>query len=213
MAKSKVYNLEGKAVGEHVLNPEVFAVQVKPVVVQQAVVAQQASARSPFAHTKTRSEKRGGGRKPWRQKGTGRARHGSSRSPIWRGGGVTFGPRAERNFTKGVNKKMKKSALRMVLSDKASDSSVILVESLSLPEIKTKQVVSALSKLPLKGHKTLFVTEKDDGKLVLSSRNIKDVQTIGADSLNILDLLKAHNIVIPVSALATIDKLYGPRKK
>ncbi len=209
MDKFKVYNLAGEVVGEQALDPKLFGVEVNPRLVQQVVVAQAANARRPWAHTKLRSEVRGGGRKPWRQKGTGRARHGSSRSPIWRGGGVTFGPRSDRNYQIAVNKKAKKSALRMVLSDRAKNGQLILVDSLQLPEIKTKQVVQALERLPLKGRKTIFVLDKNSDNMAISSRNIPEVGTLGADSLNIRDLLHTQNVVIPVSALETINKLYG----
>lgn len=211
MTKAKVYNLKGEVVGDQELNPNLFAVEVKPVVVQQVVVSQQANARRPWAHTKTRSEVRGGGRKPWRQKGTGRARHGSIRSPLWRGGGVTFGPRSKQNHAKSVNKKMKQAALRMVLTDKLSSNSIVFVESVDLPEIKTKQMVKVLGKLPIKGHKTLFVVEKDSKNLVVSSRNIPDVSTLGAGSLNVVDLMKAQSVVIPVASLEKIEKLYAKK--
>ena len=212
MQKLKVYNLQGEVVGEHQLSPEVFAAKIKPIVVQQTVVAQMANSRRNYAHTKTRAEVRGGGRKPWRQKGTGRARHGSIRSPLWRGGGITFGPRSNQNFSKHINKKMKQSALRMVLSDKAANEQLILVDSLSLPEIKTKQVTSALSKLPLKGRKSLFVLAGESGNLSLSARNLPNVSTLGAQSLNVVELMQAQNIIVPVQALAIIEQLYRPKK-
>jgi large subunit ribosomal protein L4 len=212
MAKAKVYNLAGEVVGEQELNPALFNVEINPIVVHQVAVAQQSNSRRPWAHTKTRPEVRGGGKKPWKQKGTGRARHGSSRSPIWRGGGITFGPRSTRNYTKDVNKKMKQAALRMVLTDKANENQIVLVDSLDLGEIKTKQVLTALTKLPLKGYKTLFVTDKAAKNLILSSRNIADVETQGANSLNVVNLMKHSTVVIPVSALSTMDTLYGSKK-
>jgi len=212
MSKAKVYNLKGEVVGEQELNPALFSVEINPLVVQQVLVAQQANKRRPWAHTKTRPEVRGGGRKPWKQKGTGNARHGSIRSPLWRGGGVTFGPRKERNYTKAVNKKMKQSALRMVLSDRAALEQIVLVDSLELPEVKTKQVVQALEKLPRKGYKTLFVTDNAPKNLVLSSKNLQDVKTVSANSLNVQDLLDYRTIVIPVSALETMTTLYSAKK-
>jgi len=212
MSKVKVYNLTGEVVGEQELNPGVFNVEVNPVLVQQIAVAQTANARKPWAHTKERSEVRGGGKKPWKQKGTGRARHGSIRSPLWKGGGVTFGPRQERNFTKRVNKKMKQNALRMVLSDKLADERVILVDSLDLPEVKTKLVVNALDKLPKKGYRSLLVLNKGVQNVSLSARNISDVETVGAESLNVVDLLKAHTVILPITALDAINKLYAPKK-
>lgn len=136
--KIKVYNQNVEPVGEIELSPGVFGVKSNPALVHQAAVAQMANQRKVIAHTKTRSEVRGGGRKPWAQKGTGRARHGSSRSPIWRGGGVTFGPRNDRNFKVRINKKMKQNALLMALSDKAANNNLAVVDKFSLPEFKTK---------------------------------------------------------------------------
>lgn len=126
---------------------------------------------------------------------------------------MTFGPQAKQNHSKRVNKKMKQAALRMVLTDKLSSNSIFLVESADLPEIKTKQVVGILNKLPLKGRKTLFVVEKDSRNLVMSSRNITDVSTLGADSLNVLELMKAQSIVIPVASLSRIEELYAKRDR
>lgn len=209
--KTKIYNLKGEVVGEQELNPGVFGVKVKPVVVQQVVVAQQANSRAPFAHAKGRAEVRGGGRKPWKQKGTGRARHGSIRSPLWKGGGVTFGPTKIRNFKKGINKKMKQSALRMVLSDKQANERLVVVETLALPEIKTKSIVQALSKLPIKGHKTLLILDKEAKNVPRSARNLPDVSMLGAQSLNVVDLLGSQTVIVPISALQTIDKLYAPK--
>ena len=211
MAKAKVYNLAGEVVGEQELNPALFDVKINPLVVHQVAVAQQANKRRPWAHAKPRAEVRGGGRKPWKQKGTGRARAGSTRSPIWRGGGVTFGPSSRRNYTKHVNKKTKQSALRMVLTDKAATENLIFVDSLDLPEVKTKQVIDVIGKLPLKGYKTLFITEKNPRNLILSSRNLQDVDTLAANSLNIIDLMNYQNIVIPIGALETIESLYAAK--
>src|SRR3989344_5330800 len=156
---AKIYNMSGQEIGEQVLPAIIFGVKVKPELVQQVVVAQQANARAAIAHTKGRGEVRGGGRKPWKQKGTGRARHGSIRSPLWVGGGVTFGPTNQRNFTLGLNKKMKKKALAMVLSDKAAHERLILINTLAVPEGKTKNLQKGLTALPSKGRKVLIVTD------------------------------------------------------
>lgn len=212
MSKVNIYNLAGEVVGQQDINDAIFGVQVKPVVVQQTVVAQLANRRKPWAHTKTRSEVSGGGKRPWAQKHTGRARHGSIRSPIWKGGGVAFGPRNERNYTTHINKKMKQAALRMVLSDKLADQRLVFVNSLALPEIKTKLVTAALRKLPVKGRTTMFVVDKEAKHLNRSSRNLKDVRTLGVESLNVYDLINANTIVLPVAALAVIEQLYGPKK-
>lgn len=211
MSKVNIYNLAGEVVGQQELNPSVFAVEAKPVVVQQVVRAQMSGRRKPWAHTKTRSEVRGGGKKPWAQKGTGRARQGSIRSPQWKGGGVAFGPRNLRNYVTRMNKKTRQLALRMVLSDKVADQRIILVNSLALPEIKTKQVAQALAKLPRKGRTTLFILDKDAKNMSRSARNIPDVMLAGVESLNVYDTLKANTIVLPVAALATIEQLYAAK--
>lgn len=212
MSKVNVYNLAGEVVGQQELNAAVFGVAIKPTVVQQVVRAQLANRRKPWAHTKTRSEVSGGGKKPWAQKHTGRARHGSIRSPIWKGGGVAFGPRNDRNYSTRMNKKVKQLALRMVLSDKLADQRVILVNSLALPEIKTKTVAQALSKLPRKGRTTMFVLDKEAKNMSRSARNIADVMLAGVESLNVHDTLKAQTIVIPVSALPMVEQLYASSK-
>lgn len=211
MSKVNVYNLAGEVVGQQELNANVFGVAVKPTVVQMVVRAQLANRRKPWAHTKTRSEVRGGGKKPWAQKHTGRARHGSTRSPIWKGGGVAFGPRNDRNYSARMNKKVKQLALRMVLSDKMADQRIILVNSLALPEIKTKNVAQALAKLPRKGRTTMFVLDKESKNMSRSARNIADVMMSGVESLNVHDTLKAQTIIIPVSALATVEQLYASK--
>ena len=153
MPTVKVYNQQGEVVGATELNPAIFAVALKPELIQQAVVAQQANTRRPIAKTKDRSEVRGGGRKPWRQKGTGRARHGSIRSPLWRGGGVTFGPTNQRNFALKINKKAKRKALAMVLTDKARQEKIILLDQLVLAETKTKKLFEILQNLKLRSKK------------------------------------------------------------
>src|SRR6056297_2008041 len=140
MVKAKLYNLQGENKGEVDLNSEIFEVEVNEILVHQAVVAQRGSGRIKIAKTKDRSEVRGGGAKPWRQKGTGRARHGSNRSPIWKGGGVTFGPTGKENFSKKINKKMKRKALFMVLSDKAKEGNLLILEEEPKKEVKTKQM-------------------------------------------------------------------------
>ena len=157
MNNLNVYNQAGTVVSTRKPNAAVFDVKINPAVVQQAVVAQQANARPVLAHTKGRGDVSGGGKKPWRQKGTGRARHGSIRSPLWRGGGVTFGPTAERNFKLKINKKVRRKAILMSLSSKAADERIVLLDSLTLTAIKTKTLVSVLEALklwPVKEKKT-----------------------------------------------------------
>ncbi|MFH1225861.1 MAG: 50S ribosomal protein L4 [bacterium] len=208
MLKVKIHNQSGEVVGEQDLNPAVFGVKPKPAVVHQAVVAQMNNARPVLAHTKDRSEVRGGGKKPWQQKGTGRARAGSSRSPIWKGGGVTFGPTKERNFSQKINKKMKRQALLMVLSDKVKDEKMIVLDKLELAEIKTKQMNAILNKLPLAG-KRLVVLEKNDDKLIKSLRNLDKIEYIRADSMNVLAVIKARSLLVTSAGVKLIEKIYG----
>ncbi len=209
MLKVKVYNLEGKEVDELKLDSEVFGVEINPALVHQVVEAQNANARLTLAHTKTKGEVRGGGRKPWRQKGTGRARHGSSRSPIWIGGGITFGPRTDRNYSKKINKKMKKRALYMGLSDKVNENQLLVVEKLELPEIKTQKLVKILTKLPGKEAKsTLIVLAANDKNTIKAAQNIPKVKTILADSLNILDILQYKYLLIDKEGIKKIISTY-----
>ena len=208
-----IYDQKGKPVGEQALTPAVFGVAVKPVVVHEAAVAQQANARPSLAHTKTRGEVRGGGKKPWRQKGTGRARHGSIRSPIWVGGGVTFGPRSERNFSVKINRRTRNLALRMTLSDKVADGMFLVLDSLTLPEYKTKSLLAVIGALPVKTRKTLLVLPVRDEKLTRSARNIPGIRTVNAASLSVMDILNAGRIVTSKEGVARIEAVYSPEKK
>lgn len=209
MLKVKVYNLEGKEVEEINLDPAVFGVKINPALVHQVVEAQLANARLVLADTKTRAEVRGGGRKPWRQKGTGRARQGSIRAPQWVGGGIVFGPTSERNFSKKINKKMKKSALFMGLTDKVKDNNLIVVDKLEFAEIKTKKLVGILSKLPSKGTKsTLIVLANKDEKITKSGRNLQKLKTILADSLNVYDVLKYKYLIIDKAGINKVIETF-----
>lgn len=208
-----IYNQEGKAVGKAELPAEVFDVAMNKDLVHQAVVAQMANARPVLAHTKDRSEARGGGVKPWRQKGTGRARHGSIRSPIWRGGGVTFGPTTERVFAKKINKKMKRKALLMVLSSKVRDKEIVLLDKLELAQAKTKQIMEVFNNLKAKIKKdltkgTLIVVLTSDQKIIRAIKNIPKIKTIRADSLNVLDILSYRYLLMPKEAIEMIKKTY-----
>jgi large subunit ribosomal protein L4 len=205
----KVYNTNGEIVREEELDAKFFGLAIKPIVVQQAVEAQQANSRQVLAHTKGRSEVRGGGRKPWRQKGTGRARHGSIRSPLWRGGGITFGPTKERNFAKAINKKVKKLALRMVLIDKINQNQLILLDDLKLETAKTKKMAEMLKKLPLDGKTVLIALAKKDENIIRSSRNLPKVSTLPVISLNIVDLLKFKFLIMPVKAVNKLIQTYS----
>lgn len=209
----KLYNQEGEEIGKVVLPVSIFGVAMDRDLVHQAVVAQQANARKVIAHTKDRSEVSGGGRKPWRQKGTGRARHGSIRSPIWRAGGITFGPTKERVFSKKINKKMKRKALFMALSSKVKDKETILLDKLDLSEPKTKQMAQIIEglgkKLKVDFNKgTLIVLSKVDQNISRASRNIPKIKVVRADSLNVLDILSYRNLLMLKPAVGVIKQTY-----
>ena len=171
MAKVKLYNQEAKETGELELDDAVFGVRLKDEVVYQVYNAMMANAREPWAHTKNKSEVSGGGKKPWKQKGTGRARHGSNRSPLWVGGGVTFGPLKTRNYKQKIQKKMSRQAVRMCLSDKATEGKLIVLEDLQMTG-KTKQMVELRKNLPGLGKTTLLLAENINDSLNLATRNI-----------------------------------------
>ena len=204
--KAPIYNQDGTAAGEQALDPKVFGIKANPALIHEVVVAQESNARETISHTKTRGEVRGGGKKPWKQKHTGRARHGSTRSPIWVGGGVVFGPRNTRVWTKKVNKKAKKAALRMVLSDKAAEGRIVVLSSLALKEYKTRAVAQLLAKLPLKGKKTLIALSSIPETVWKSAANIPALSVSRASSMNIVDLLKNQNLVIAADAVAELTK-------
>ncbi len=207
MTKVAIYNSTGAKIGEVNLEPKIFAVRVKPQVVQQAIRTQQANSRVAIAHTKDRSEVRGGGKKPWRQKGTGRARHGSIRSPIWKGGAVVFGPRSDRNYSLKMNKKARRQALFMALTDRASEKNIVIIDSLAQKTVKTKDFLASISKLPLK--KTILLAlPKSDQTIIKSTRNIPFLKTINADSLNIVDVLDHETLLMPKASLEVITKTY-----
>jgi large subunit ribosomal protein L4 len=204
--KVTVYNQDGTTAGEQKLDAKVFGVKANPSLIHEVVVAQESNSRESVSHTKTRGEVRGGGKKPWKQKHTGRARHGSTRSPIWVGGGVVFGPRNSRVWGKKVNKKAKKSALRMVLSDKVADGKLILLSSFEVTEYKTKTIATLLKKLPLNGKKSLIALPSVPEKAWKSAANLKSVSLSKADSLNIIDLMKNPYTIMTVDGLEAITK-------
>lgn len=210
--KVKVYNQNGKEVEEMQLPAEIFGLKLNKDLVHQAVVAQMANSRKVIAHTKTRAEVRGGGKKPWRQKGTGRARHGSIRSPIWRGGGVTFGPTKERNFSQKINKKMKRKALLMVLSGKAKDSELIVLDDLKLEAPKTKMMARVFDNL-VKAKKdikkgALIALDKKDDNVVKAVKNISKMDTIGIGSLNVVDLLSKKYLVVTKEGVEKMKEVF-----
>jgi len=207
-----VFNQEGKEVEKIKLPEKIFGLKLNPDLVKQAYEAQMSQARIPYAHTKDRGEVRGGGKKPWWQKGTGRARHGSIRSPIWRGGGATFGPRKERIFARNINKKMRRAALLMVLSGKARDNEIVILDDLKLEAPKTKlmaQVIKNLGSIKNDlGKGALVVMSEKNENITRAAKNIPKFMTIGAQNLNIVDLLNYKYILMPRGAIEIIEKTF-----
>ncbi len=207
--KVDVYNLEGEKVGMTLLPKEIFEVKVNPDLIHQVVVSQMTNRRSVIAHTKGRGKVRGGGRKPWRQKGTGRARHGSIRSPLWRGGGVTFGPTKERVFKKKINKKIKRKALFMTLSAKAKNNLLIILDKLELDRAKTKLMAKILEKLPCDNKSSLIALPTIDKNIILATRNLPRIETIEARNLNCLDLLSFKYLIMPKESIKVIKEIFA----
>lgn len=208
MPKVALYNTAGEQVGEIELNDSVFAARVSEAAMHQAVLAYLANQRLGTAKTKTRTEVRGGGRKPWRQKGTGRARHGSIRSPIWRGGGITFGPTGQQNFKQALPKKIKRLALKSALTVKVNTGSLIVLDQLTMDAPKTKEMVAVLGNLKT-GRKVLIVTGTTQENVVKSARNIPGVKTTNANQLNVYDILNTDNLVITRDAVAQVEEVFA----
>ena len=206
--KIEVYNQNGESVGNTTLPKEVFDVKFNADLVHQIAVSLAANKRQVSAHTKTRGEVRGGGKKPWRQKGTGRARHGSSRSPIWKGGGITHGPRNDRIFEREIPKKMRRKALFMVLSEKAKQNLIVVLDKIEFEKPKTKEMVKFLMKLPSKDESKLIALQDYDKKVVLSARNIKKTDIDDARNLNVLDLLNHKYLLMTKDSIKTIEKTF-----
>jgi len=206
--KIAVYNQKGEKTNETVLPKEIFGVPVNPDLIHQVVFSQAANRRRAIARAKSRGEVRGGGKKPWRQKGTGRARHGSIRSPLWRGGGVTFGPLKEKVFKKKINKKMRKRALFMVLSAKAKNNLLLILDALKLEAPKTNAMAQILGKLPVKKESCLLVLPKVDKNIILAAKNLPGVKTIEARNLNALDLLSFKYLITPKETIKTIKETF-----
>jgi len=205
MAQIDLYNLSREKVGEVELKDEIFNGPVKPHLFYEVVKWQLAKRRRGTASTKTRAEVSGGGRKPWRQKGLGRARAGSIRSPLWRGGGVVFGPKP-RDYSYPLPKKVRKAALRSALSLRYKEGKLILLDGLELPQIKTKLFVEAMEKLGLKGEKVLIVTDGKDEILEKSARNVPWAKVLRCEGLNVYDVLNYHHLLILKSALPKIEE-------
>ena len=206
MANVKVYNIEGKEVGTIELNDAVFGVEVNEHLMHMAVVQQLANKRQGTQKAKTRSEVSGGGRKPWRQKGTGHARQGSTRAPQWTGGGVVFAP-TPRDYSFKLNKKEKRAALKSALTSRVQENKFIVVDEMKFEEIKTKNFQAMLNNLSVA--KALVVVEEGNTNAVLSARNIADVKTAGTNTINVYDILKYNTVIVSKAAVATIEEVYA----
>ena len=206
MASVSVYNKEGKEVEKIDLNDSVFAAPVNEHLVHMAVVLQLANKRQGTQKAKTRSEVRGGGRKPWRQKGTGHARQGSIRAPQWTGGGVVFAP-TPRDYTIRLNKKEKRLALKSALTSRVLENKLIVVDELKFDEVKTKNFANVMNNL--KASKALVVLNENDANVVLSARNIPTVKTALTNTINVFDILKYNTVIVTKAAVATIEEVYA----
>lgn len=207
MPKVPVYNMEGNQVGEIELNEAIFGTEVNEPLLHQAIVAYEANRRQGTVSTKTRSEVSGGGRKPWRQKGTGRARHGSTRSPIWVGGGVTFGPKP-RSYRQALPRKVRRAALKSALSAKVLAGDLIVLDSLSLPEAKTKRMAEILKGLGA-SEKALVVLPGPDRNVELSARNLPGVALRQARGINAYEVLKHRKLVITRDGVAQVEEVFA----
>lgn len=208
MPKVAVYNIEGQQIGDMELRDDIFGVDINEPLMHQAVVRHLANQRQGTVATKTRGEVSGGGRKPWRQKGTGRARHGSTRSPIWVGGGVTFGPQP-RDYRQRLPKKARRAALRSALSGKVRAGEFVVVDELQLAQPRTKEMARILSNLTENAKRALVVTADRDENIVLSARNLPGIGTSRARDLNVYDVLDHTKIVITRDAVGVIEEVLG----
>ena len=206
MANVSVYNMEGKEVGTIELNDAVFGVEVNEHLVHMAVVLQLANNRQGTQKAKTRAEVSGGGRKPWRQKGTGHARQGSIRAPQWKGGGVVFAP-VPRDYSFKMNKKEKQAALKSVLSDKVAGGNLIVLDELKFDEIKTKNFVNVMKNLKVESG--LVVLAENDQNVVMSAKNVAEVNTAQVNAINVYDILKAKTLVLTKDAVSKIEEVYA----
>ena len=206
MANVSVYNMEGKEVGTMELNDAVFGVEVNEHLVHLAVVRQLANNRQGTQKAKTRSEVSGGGRKPWRQKGTGHARQGSTRAPQWTGGGVVFAP-TPRDYSVKMNKKERRAALKSVLTSRVQENKLIVLDELKLDEVKTKAMQNVLNNLNVS--KAMVVLADNDANVVLSARNIPNVVTALPNTINVYDVLKYNTVILTKASAAAIEEVYA----
>ena len=207
MPKVDVYDIKGKKVSDIELAEAIFGIEPNEAIVHSVLVNYLANQRQGTQSTKTRAEVRGGGRKPWRQKGTGRARQGSIRAPQWIKGGIALGPKP-RSYKYTVNKKEKRLAIKSVLSSKVIEKELTVVDKLELKEIKTKSMVKALTALKVEG-KTLIIVPEKNTNVVMSARNIEGVKTITANNINVFDLLKYNNLILPVDTVKKLEEVYA----
>ncbi|MEA5084468.1 MAG: 50S ribosomal protein L4 [Lachnospiraceae bacterium] len=206
MANVKVYNMSGAEVGTIDLNDDIFGIEASEHAMHMAVVQYLANQRQGTQSAKTRAEVRGGGRKPWKQKGTGRARQGSTRSPQWTGGGVVFAPKP-RDYSFKLNKKFKRLALKSALSTKCVEEKIIVLDELSLTEVKTKEMIKVLANI--NAGKALIVMDGSNTNVMLSARNIPEVKTAAVNTINVYDLLKYNTLVMTKEAVAKIEEVYA----
>jgi len=206
MADVKVINMSGAEVGTISLNDDIFGIEANEHAMHMAVVAYLANHRQGTQSAKTRAEVSGGGKKPWRQKGTGRARQGSIRSPQWKGGGVVFAPKP-RDYSIRLNKKLKRLALKSALSSKAAEGKIIVLDELTLAEVKTKEMAKVLTNI--NAGKALVVMDGSNTNVILSTRNIPDVKTAGVNTINVYDILKYNNLVLTKDAVIKIQEVYA----
>ncbi len=208
MANVKVYNMEGAEVGSMELNDAIFNVNVNEHLMHMAVVGQLANKRQGTQSALTRAEVRGGGRKPWKQKGTGHARQGSTRSPQWTGGGVVFAPKPK-TYSLKMNKKEKAAAIKSALTAKVQENKFVVIDDLALNEIKTKKMTALFNGLNLNKALVVMDTDKDNTNVILSARNIEDVRTVQSNSINVFDILKYDTVVIAKEAVKQIEEVYA----
>jgi large subunit ribosomal protein L4 len=207
MPKVALFNIKGEQVGDIELSDSVFGVETRPEIMHRVVVNYLANQRQGTSSTLTRAEVAGGGRKPWRQKGTGRARHGSIRSPLWRKGGVVFGPKP-RSFRYSLPKKIKRLALKSALSTKLADNELIVLDELNMDKPKTKEMIKILKNLNI-DKKSLIVIEGNDENVILSVRNIPGIMTTSASTLNVYDILNHDNLIMTKDAVKKVEEVYA----
>ena len=207
--KIDLYNQQGEVTGSVVLPKEIFDIKFNADLVHQVAISLAGNARQISAHSRMRGEVSGGGKKPWRQKGTGRSRHGYIRSPLWKGGGVTHGPRKDRIFEREIPKKMRRKALLMILSEKAKNNQLVLLDKIELEKGKTKEMAKSLAKLPCNNQATLIALPNYDKKIFLASRNIKKTSIEDARNLNVLELLNHKYLLLTKESIKTIEATFA----